>query len=56
HLKIADRNGARYAIILGSEEIASGEIVLRDLERRTDRRLPFDSAKVVVEQLVEAGD
>ncbi|MBV9263458.1 MAG: histidine--tRNA ligase [Candidatus Eremiobacteraeota bacterium] len=56
HLKIADRNRARYAIILGSEEIASGEIVLRDLERRTDRRLPFDSAKVVVEQLVEAGD
>ena len=56
HLKIADRNRARYAMILGSEEIASGEIVLRDLEHRTDRRLPFDSAKVVVEQLVEAGD
>ena len=55
HLKIADRNRARYAMILGSEEIASGEIVLRDLEHRTDRRLPFDSAKVVVQQLVEAG-
>ena len=33
HLKIADRNRARYALILGSEELASGELVLRDLER-----------------------
>jgi histidyl-tRNA synthetase len=55
HLKLADRNFARYALIIGSEELASGELVLRDLERRSDRRLPLGEPAVVVEQLVEAG-
>jgi histidyl-tRNA synthetase len=55
HLKIADRNGARYAIVIGSEELAEGALVLRDLERRTDRRLPLGEPRVVVEALVEAG-
>ncbi len=55
HLKIADRNRARYALIVGSEELASGELVLRDLERRSDRRLPLGEPRVVVELLVEAG-
>lgn len=54
HLKLADRNRARYAIIVGSSELAAGEIVLRDLERRSDRRLPFDSTRVLAELLVEA--
>ncbi|MFN2449096.1 MAG: histidine--tRNA ligase [Candidatus Baltobacteraceae bacterium] len=39
HLKIADRNNARYALILGSEEIAGGQALLRDLTERTDRPL-----------------
>jgi histidyl-tRNA synthetase len=54
-LKIADRNRARYALILGSDELAAGEAVLRDLEGRTDRRVAFDSIRVLVELLVEAG-
>ena len=54
-LKIADRNRARYALIVGSEELASGELLLRDLETRSDRRLPFDSARVLIDTLVEAG-
>ncbi len=54
HLKIADRNLARYALIVGSEELASGELVLRDLERRSDRRLPLGEPRVVAERLVEA--
>jgi histidyl-tRNA synthetase len=41
HLKIADRNAARYALIVGSEELASGEAVLRDLETRSDRHVPL---------------
>ena len=41
HLKIADRNRARYALIVGTEELAAGELVLRDLEHRSDRRLPL---------------
>jgi histidyl-tRNA synthetase len=55
HLKIADRNRARYALIVGTEELAAGELVLRDLERRADRRLPFGSTRVLIELLVEAG-
>jgi histidyl-tRNA synthetase len=54
-LKIADRNGARYALILGSEELVAGEAVLRDLESRSDRKVPFGSARVLAELLVEAG-
>ncbi|MGA8532490.1 MAG: histidine--tRNA ligase [Candidatus Tumulicola sp.] len=53
HLKIADRNRARYALILGSEELAAGELLLRDLEHRSDRRLPLGSGKDVAAALVE---
>ena len=55
HLKIADRNRARYALIVGSDELTSGELLLRDLERRSDRRLPLGEPRVVAESLVEAG-
>ncbi len=41
HFKTADRNNARWALILGDEELAAGEIVLRDLLAREDRRLPL---------------
>ncbi|HEY5349028.1 MAG TPA: histidine--tRNA ligase [Candidatus Lustribacter sp.] len=46
HLKIADRNNARYALILGSDELAAGNAVLRDLEARSDRSVPLASADV----------
>lgn len=55
HLKIADRNAARFALIVGEQELAAGEAVLRDLESRTDRRLPLGRAKDVAAALVEAG-
>ena len=54
HLKIADRNNARFALILGSDELAAGQIVLRDLEAREDRRIPFGRAADVVDALGEA--
>ena len=37
HFKAADRNGARYALIVGDTELASGTIVVRDLEARTEQ-------------------
>ncbi len=53
--KLADRNGARWALILGDDELARGEIVLRDLVARADRRLPLaGSAAEVARTLVEA--
>ena len=55
HFKVADKNRARYALILGDDELAAGEIVLRDLESRTDRRLPLaDTPDRVATTLVEA--
>ncbi len=54
HLKIADRNRARYALIVGTDELAAGEAVLRDLQTRSDRRLPLEPGRVLVELLVEA--
>jgi histidyl-tRNA synthetase len=54
HLKIADRNRARYALIAGSDELKAGELVLRDLELRSDRRLPLAGGKDVAAALVEA--
>ncbi|HEX3550563.1 MAG TPA: histidine--tRNA ligase [Candidatus Elarobacter sp.] len=55
HFKAADRNNARWAVILGDDELAAGELVLRDLIAREDRRLPLvaDAAEVA-RVLVEA--
>jgi histidyl-tRNA synthetase len=54
HFKTADRNGARYALILGDDELAAGHVVLRDLVAREDRRIPAgagaeDTARALVE-------
>ena len=46
HLKIADRNNARYALIVGSDELAAGTAVLRDLEARSDRSVTLLAADV----------
>jgi histidyl-tRNA synthetase len=53
--KIADRNGARWALILGDDELAAGEIVLRDLEARSERRLPLADVVNVVSQATVEG-
>jgi len=53
--KTADRNGARWALILGDDELAAGEIVLRDLAQRADRRLPLGDAVDRVAQAVVEG-
>ncbi len=54
HLKIADRNKARYALILGSDELAAGTVVVRDLETREDRRVPLGRAADVAAALGES--
>ena len=53
HLKVADRNAARFALILGSEELTSQEIVLRDLQTRQERRLPLGSGKELCAAIAE---
>jgi histidyl-tRNA synthetase len=42
-MKAADRSGARFAVLVGSDEQEAGEVTVRDL--RTDaaqRRVPLD--------------
>ena len=53
HLKIADRNNARFALIVGSDELTAGEAVLRDLETRSDHRIPLGHAADVAAELAE---
>jgi histidyl-tRNA synthetase len=55
HLKNADKQRARYALIVGSDELAAGELVLRDLEDRSDRRVSLGESGVLIELLGEAG-
>jgi histidyl-tRNA synthetase len=54
-LKIADRNNARYALIAGEDELAKGQLVLRDLVTREDRPVAFPEEKVTAQTLVEMG-
>jgi histidyl-tRNA synthetase len=53
HLKIADRNNARFALILGSDELSAGVLVLRDLETRSDQQVPLGHAADVAAKLAE---
>lgn len=53
--KIADRNNARLALIAGGDELAVGEIVVRDLQTRSDRRVPLGPGKDVAAACVEVG-
>ncbi|HVL65610.1 MAG TPA: histidine--tRNA ligase [Actinomycetota bacterium] len=40
-MKDADRSGAHFAAILGSDEIAAGEVTLKDLEAGAQERVPI---------------
>ena len=55
HFKLADRNGARAGVILGSEELATGEVVLRDFEERRDERVSLDDLGSIVAALARMG-
>ncbi|HEX8806817.1 MAG TPA: histidine--tRNA ligase [Candidatus Aquilonibacter sp.] len=52
-LKIADRNNARFALILGSDELSAGVLVLRDLETRDDHQIRLGNAADVAAELAE---
>ncbi len=41
-LKYADRLGARYAVVIGDNEIEKGVAILRDMENSAQEELPFD--------------
>jgi histidyl-tRNA synthetase len=41
-LQRAGEIGARTAVLLMPDELARGEVVVRDMERREERRVPLD--------------
>ena len=41
-MKNADRSGARFAAIVGDEELAAREVTLKDLESGSQERVPVD--------------
>ncbi|MBI5286787.1 MAG: histidine--tRNA ligase [Deltaproteobacteria bacterium] len=49
-LRRADKLGARFAIILGEDELASGEVTLKDMETGEQRRVGLDR---VEERLIQ---
>ncbi len=52
-MKAADRSGARYALIIGEDEIAAGTVMVRDLVEGTQEPVPIDD--VVVRMMGSAG-
>lgn len=42
-MKLADRCGARFAVIIGGDELAAGDLTLRDMRYHTQRRIKADS-------------
>ncbi|MEB3330023.1 MAG: histidine--tRNA ligase [Candidatus Sericytochromatia bacterium] len=45
--KHAERLGARFALVLGEQELAEGVVVVKDLTARTQERLPLDAHALV---------
>ena len=41
--KDADRSGARWAVVIGPDERAAGEVSLRDLAAKAERRVALDA-------------
>ncbi|MGC8485497.1 MAG: histidine--tRNA ligase [Candidatus Baltobacteraceae bacterium] len=53
--KLAERNGARAGLILGSDELEKGELVVRDLVERSDIRLALDDIEGIAIALQRMG-
>jgi histidyl-tRNA synthetase len=55
-MKAADRSGARFAVLLGPEELAAGEVTIRDLRSQdfdqTQRRVPRSETVATVADLL----
>lgn len=50
-MKDADRNGATYAVILGTEELEAGEVTLRRMSDGAQKRLPLTAEAIASEIL-----
>ncbi len=55
-LKWAGKLGARAALILGADELAAGEVTLRDLDRGRQERVALEAVAERLEALRDAGE
>jgi histidyl-tRNA synthetase len=46
--KQADRLGARFVVVLGPDEIVAGEVTLRDMSSKEEKRVALDAAPAAV--------
>lgn len=50
-LKKADKDGVRYALIVGQEELAQGEALCRNMRTKEQRSVPFDQLGEFLQEL-----
>ncbi|MFN3486400.1 MAG: histidine--tRNA ligase [Planctomycetota bacterium] len=48
-MREAHRSGARFALILGPEEAAQGRVKLKDMKEGTERSVPFEEARAILQ-------
>ena len=53
-MRKAEKSGAHYVAIIGSDEMTSGHLVLRDMTRRDQEEIPFGEAPAAVASRVTA--
>ena len=55
-MKVADKSGARLALLVGPQELAAGEVTIRDLRsddfEQTQRRVARSEVALVVAELL----
>jgi histidyl-tRNA synthetase len=54
-LKYADGKGIRFAVIVGPDEASAGAVMLKDLARREQRRVPRAAAADAIRESLESG-
>lgn len=54
--KQADRLGARIVVVVGPDEIAAGEVTLRDMETKHESRVPLGSLVLTVHEMLGTGN
>jgi histidyl-tRNA synthetase len=55
-MKVADKSGARFALLIGPQELAAGEITIRDLRSAEKvEQASFPRSEVLAEVLLRLG-
>ena len=54
-LKLANRLGARYTVIVGEGELAEGKVQVRDMARSSQELVPCDDVTTLLPDLLESG-